>query len=253
MTAAPRVQSTLGVANKPICEDSFPDGTARTAGPPERQQRARTRGRLTVLLGALLLLGAAPPGAPAPSDCRVLDDFSKSPPGQFPAGWQARDEDGRPVYTVREEGGRRFLSAVSNGIGIQAGREVEWDLDAYPVLAWSWRPRQFAQGGDERSAKTNDSALAVYLLVPYSRTRGPRAVKYIWSERVPAGTRLESNGGLTRVRVLRSGAAGKGQWVEERVNVRDDYRQFFKEDRTPKPAGIAVLTDSDDTRSTAQG
>jgi Protein of unknown function (DUF3047) len=89
--------------------------------------------------------------------------------------------------------------------------------------------------------------------VPYSRIRGPKAVKYIWSEKVPVGTRLDSNLGLTQVRVLRSGTAGRGEWVEERVNVRDDYRQFFKEDKTPKPAGIAVLTDSDDTRSTAQG
>src|SRR5262245_47161785 len=49
------------------------------------------------------------------------------------------------------------------------------------------------------------------------------AVKYVWSERVPVGTRLESNGGLTQVRVLQSGTGQKGQWVDERVRVRDDY------------------------------
>ena len=32
-----------------------------------------------------------------------------------------------------------------------------------------------------------------------------------------------------------------------------DYQQFFGENETPKPAGIAVLTDSDDTKSTAEG
>ena len=56
------------------------------------------------------------------------------------------------------------------------------------------------------------------------------------------------------VRVLRSGAPEKkGEWVEERVNVRDDYKKFFDTKETPKPAGIAVLTDADDTSSTAQG
>ena len=78
-------------------------------------------------------------------------------------------------------------------------------------------------------------------------------MKYIWSERVPVGTRLSSNMGLTQVRVLRSGAEQKGQWIEERVNARDDYMQAFKVTEPPKPAGIAVLTDADDTQSSAQG
>ena len=45
----------------------------------------------------------------------------------------------------------------------------------------------------------------------------------------------------------------RGQWVEERVNVLEDYKRFFKEADIPRPAGIAVLTDSDDTKSQAQG
>ena len=91
------------------------------------------------------------------------------------------------------------------------------------------------------------------MLVDYSRVRGPKAVKYIWSERVPVGTHLTSNMGLTQVRVLRSGAPDDRQWVEERVNVREDFKKYFSESETPKPAGIAVLTDSDDTKSSAQG
>jgi len=94
----------------------------------------------------------------------------------------------------------------------------------------------------------------VYMLVPYSRIRGPKAVKYIWSERVPVDTRgLSSNGGLTQVRVLQSGTEKRDQWVDERVNVLADYKQLFGEGETPKPAGIAVLTDSDDTHSSAEG
>jgi hypothetical protein len=59
--------------------------------------------------------------------------------------------------------------------------------------------------------------------------------------------------GLTKARVLRSGPFRPGVWVEERVNVRDDYRRAFGEGKTPKPGGIAVLTDADDTRSSAAG
>jgi hypothetical protein len=185
--------------------------------------------------------------------CITIANFASNKIGEFPQDWRAREDEGKTVYTVREEAGRRFLAAVSRGVGIQAGKEREWDLNTYPVLAWSWRPREFPRGADERESGTNDSALAVYMLVPYSRIRGPKAVKYIWSEKVPVGTHLTSNMGLTQVRVLRTGTAGKDRWTEERVNVLEDYKKFFSESATPKPAGIAVLTDSDDTRSRAAG
>ena len=113
-------------------------------------------------------------------------------------------------------------------------------------------PVQFPLGSDERNAKTNDSALAVYAVFPHTYW-SVKSVKYIWSAVVPVGTHLTSSAGLTQVRVLRSGAQGKGGWVEERVNVLEDYRKYFETTEAPKPAGIAVLTDADDTGSSAQG
>lgn len=208
---------------------------------------------LALLLIAVALVTVAPISPEAQSECITLDDFSKATVGQFPSGWKPRKDEGTEIYTVREEGGVRFLRAESRGHGIQAAREIDsWDLAKYPVLAWSWRPREFPKGANEKGGK-NDSVLAVYMLVPHSQVRGPKAVKYIWSERVAVGTALTSNSDLTQVRVLRSGTAGANTWTEERVNVLADYRKRFGASGTPKPAGIAVLTDSDDTESTASG
>jgi hypothetical protein len=208
-------------------------------------------------LAAALAVGVLFPAAKVRAqgaDCLAIDTFADSEIGQFPAGWRARKDSGKVTYSVQEEGGQRFLRAISSGLGIQAGREYEWDLAKYPVLAWSWRPRLFPQGGDERESSKNDSALAVYMTVPHSRISGPKAVKYIWSERVPVGTRLSSNMGLTQVVVLRTGApASRESWVEERVNALEDYTRLFGEPPAAKPAGIAVLTDADDTRSRAEG
>ncbi len=122
----------------------------------------------------------------------------------------------------------------------------------YPVLAWSWRPIEFPAGSDERDAKTNDSALAVYAVFPHTAW-SVKSLKYIWSAVVPVGTHLTSSAGLTQALIRRSGTAGKGEWIDERVNVLEDYRKYFKATDAPKPAGIAVLTDSDDTGSGAQG
>ncbi len=214
---------------------------------------ARARGFL--ILAATGLVLAVLSGRPAAqSDCRTIEDFSKAKVGELPADWKLRKDSAKEAYRVAEESGIKFLHAAVKGLGVQAAKEYEWDLGAYPVLVWSWRPVEFPKGSDERDSKANDSALAVYMLVPYSRIRGPKAVKYVWSEKVPVGTRLDSNLGLTQVRVLRSGAPEKkGEWVEERVNVLEDYKKYFDVKETPKPAGIAVLTDSDDTNSSAQG
>jgi Protein of unknown function (DUF3047) len=209
------------------------------------------RRALAVLL--LVLAAGDHPARAQGADCIGLEDFSSSPLGAFPTGWAVRAEEGRPVYSVREENGRRFLRAVSRGVGVQAGLRREWDLARYPVLVWWWRPVEFPLGADERSLRASDSALAVYLLVASSSLVGPKAVKYIWSEKVPAGTRLSSNFGQTQVRVLESGTVRRGEWVEERVDALRDFRAYFAESGTPTPAGIAVLTDADDTRSSAQG
>ena len=209
---------------------------------------------VSLVLSAMLVAGAAAPTA-SQDACIVLHDFSRAKAGEFPPDWKPRKDEGREIYRVRDEGGQRFLHAEAKGTGIQAGLETpKWDLTQYPILTWSWRPRDFPRGGDERNSASNDSALAVYVAVPYSKVRGPRAVKYLWSEMVPVGTRLESNGGLTQVRVLRSGApASRDAWVEERVNALQEWKAAFKESNTPKVGGIAVLTDSDDTKSTAGG
>jgi hypothetical protein len=188
----------------------------------------------------------------AAQDCVTVDSFSKGKAGEFPPDWKPRKDAGREVYSIRETGGLRFLHALAKGLGIQAAKQYEWDPKAYPMLAWAWRPVEFPAGSDERQSKTNDSALAVYAVFPHSPV-SVKSLKYVWSAVVPAGTRLSSNAGLTQVLVIRSGTDKKGSWTEERVNVFEDYKKFFDEAETPKTSGIAVLTDSDDTKSTAQG
>jgi hypothetical protein len=202
---------------------------------------------VTAALAAVVL--AAPAGA---EECVTVDNFSKGTVGEFPPGWKPRKDSGRDVYSIQEKDGLRFLHALAKGLGIQAARQHEWDPKAYPMLAWSWRPVEFPAGSDERQSKTNDSAASVYAVFPHSPV-SVKSLKYIWSAVVPVGTRLTSSGGLTQVLVIRSGTEKKGAWTEERVNVLENYKKFFEEAETPKASGIAVLTDSDDTKSVAQG
>ena len=224
---------------------SGPSETSRTEGGPRVS-------RLAFVLCVFIPLVLVSPVSVRAQECIALEDFSAGKVGELPPGWKLRADEGRGVYTIQEEGGRRYLHAASQGLGIQAAKEITWDLARYPVLAWSWRPGEFPVGADEGNSKTNDSALAVYGVFPH-RMGSVRSVKYVWSAVVPIGTRLNSNMGLTQVRVLRTGTENKGRWTDERVNLLDDYRKYFSASDTPKPAGIAVLTDADDTKSRAQG
>ena len=203
----------------------------------------------------LLLLASSlltTPDSASAAECVAIEDFARGKVGEFPPEWKPRKDEGRSVYSVREEGGLRYLHAASRGLGIQAGREVAWSLGTYPILAWSWRPIEFPRNSDERKSRTNDSAVSVYAVFPSSPV-SVKSLKYIWSRVVPVGTHLTSSAGNTQVRVLRSGIEKAGQWVEEQVNVREDYQKYFGDSDVPKPAGIAVLSDSDDTKSSAQG
>ena len=232
------------VASRPIADLAERASRLRRA----LGRRARLP-RIVWLAAALMSLAAAPTSA---QQCITLEDFSTGTIGELPPGWKLRSDEGRGVYALAEQGGRRFLRADSKGIGIQAAKEIGWDLARYPVLAWSWRAVEFPANADERNAKTNDSAVSVYAAFPY-RMGSVKAVKFIWSAIVPVGTALSSNMGLTKARVVQSGTQDKGRWVEEKVNVLEAYRKGFDTSDTPKPAGIAVLTDSDDTKSRAQG
>ena len=204
----------------------------------------------TVLLLLVALL--ALPAVASAEDCVTIDNFAKGKVGEFPPDWKPRKDSGREVYAIQEMDGLRFLHAVAKGLGIQAAKQYEWDPKAYPILAWSWRPVEFPKGSDERQSKTNDSAVSVYAVFP-KNAWSVKSLKYIWSAVVPVGTQLTSSGGLTKVRVLQTGTGGSGGWTEERVNVLDDAKALFDGKEIPKPAGIAVLTDSDDTKSSAQG
>jgi hypothetical protein len=203
-----------------------------------------------IALAVLLALAAALAGSAGAVSCRELTTF-EGLAGGFPEDWKPKEERAREIYRILEEGGLRFVRATAEGTGVQIGLEVEWDLARQPVLAWKWRPRIFPAGADERQAGRNDSVLGVYAAFPHSPV-SVKAVKYVWSATVPAGTTATASRRLTRMIVLRSGSPETDGWIEEAVNVADDYRRLFGE--PPRsPRGIAVLTDADDTRSRAVG
>jgi hypothetical protein len=206
-----------------------------------------------LLIAALLV----PARAALAADRMRIDDFEADKEGLFPPSWSARREffggcsRADKVITVRSDNGNRYLAVDSNNDSCTAAKEFHYDLSHYRFLTWRWRARLLPAKGDEASKKTNDSAAGLYVCFR-GFARLPYCIKYVWSSTEPVGKVLDSpHRKATKIVVVRSGAENLGVWLQEKRNVYEDYQNVFGTKAVKDPVGIAVLTDSDDTRSRA--
>jgi len=207
---------------------------------------------LRVMLVALSLVLCVPWSCPALAQSAIHITFEGLEVGKPPPGWVSRNGNIGDVYTVQEEGGKKFLHADARGTAVQIGFEAKWPLKEHPVLEWQWRALILPDKGDEMKKATNDSVLGLYVV--FGRQPFIKTVKYVWSTTLPIGLSLESPfSSRTRMIVLESGDALLGKWVSERRDVLADYRRLFGKDDPPVTRGIAILTDADNTASRASG
>jgi hypothetical protein len=104
--------------------------------------------------------------------------------------------------------------------------------------------------GREDIKNKDDSPAGVYIvfkgMAPFNKI-----LKYVWSATLPVGTVTKSPyNGRTMIFIIESGKGKTGAWVSEQRNVAEDFRSAFGS-RPPEVAGIAIMTDSDDTKSSA--
>jgi hypothetical protein len=142
---------------------------------------------------------------------------------------------------------------------------VKWDINSYPILTWQWRVHRLPLGANEAKRGRNDSAAAIYVLfqrkqIPYLswRYQPVNVIKYIWSSSLPAGMVVKKKkiqfGSIIyegRFIVLESGNKKIGKWISEKRNVLKDYIRVFGKKPTYNPILIAILTDSNNTKSSA--
>jgi len=192
-------------------------------------------------------------------DSILVEDFDDALVGECPSNWmpwRGERDEARNMYTVREEeNGNRYLHADDDGASVIIQKRFQyWNANEYPVLSWRWRAQVMPEGGDERIGSKNDSAVSVYVVLDRNFFWIPRTLKYVWSTTLPIGTNHRREGvGRPHVIVLRSGNDRLGEWVEEKVNVQVDYIRVFGNPPPRKAVGIGILTDSNATRSDAQG
>ena len=168
------------------------------------------------------------------------------------AGWEEKVFEGRTVYETVRHNGRTVVRATSRGTasGLYLRRRI--DLDETPILRWTWRVDGTLGDIDERTRAGDDYSARVYVIRSHPvflwRTR---AVNYVWAgTRVTGETWPNAYTDASRHVAVRSGDTHAGEWVDERRDVRADFRELFGESVRYVDA-VAIMTDTDNTGAAA--
>ncbi len=174
----------------------------------------------------------------------LIDNFNSAIVGGFPnwGTYPLHKGKAKQVYSVQDEGGNKFLSAVDHqNISTPIFKEFNWDLAKFPYLKFKWRAKELPAGAQEISKSTNDSGCGVY--VGFGSKLSGVALKYVWSSGASLGNVWEKDKGKFFIIVKKSGSAGVGQWFDVTVQVAQDYQKYFNRSELRNPFGLGVLTD----------
>jgi len=166
---------------------------------------------------------------------RVLEDFHAKDTDGFPVNWQ--NENGRneararEAYKVQGEQNGTFL-AVRNADQRIKNKKIEWDPKAKPLLTWRWRLHKAPAGADPIAV--------IYVALDTDLLFIPVFTKYIWSGTKAEGTITEGGMFSGSEIVVQSGLAPT-EWVEERINVYEDFKRIHKHEPAEKAWGISLF------------
>jgi hypothetical protein len=230
-----------------------------------RAMPGRCRTKLVWVLGVLLLSGV-----PLQAEEKVLlrEEFTDLD------GWEPLvfdDIDRHTTYSVDHRGGESVLVAVSDDSASALINRETFSVADYPIIRWRWQVDTVYERGDYRTKQGDDYPLRVYVVFAYDPETAPLGMKityelaktfygeypphssvnYIWANQAEETEPVFSPYTDRSIMIpLQSGPQQVGRWVEQQVNVYEDYRTAFGEP-PPSVAAVAVMNDSDNTGEAA--
>ena len=204
-----------------------------------------------------------------------IGKFSLSRPGSvFPSGWKSLTFEKIPTHTqyslVKDED-QVVVKAVSKKSSSGLTREISIDPRKYPFVQWRWKIENILKNGDVTKKSGDDYPARLYITFEYDSSKvglfeqakyeGAKllygqyppigAITYIWESKSPIGT-MVPNPYTDRVTmiVLESGDTRLGEWITEERNVYEDFKKAFG-DEPPNISGVAIMTDTDNTKERA--
>lgn len=228
---------------------------------------------MNALARASMVLACALHGVCAHAAEQLITPFSSMQPGTAPAGWKPLilGQVPRSAYSLVRDGDATVLKAEADASASGLAYRFDPPISPNRTLRWRWEALELPPNGDTRQRASDDAVARVYVTfaVPLSRQSAVQQMRdatfrafygeappyatllYIWDTRAPVGA-IFANPYTDRVRniIIESGEKRAGGWLSVERNVATDYRRAFNED-SPPIRGVAVMTDSDNTKSRA--
>lgn len=225
-----------------------------------------------VLLGLFLCL----PSIPVCAETLLIGDFSGLKDSEsLPKDWEPlhfKDIERHTRYSPVHTDKGYAIKAESQNSSSGLIRRIRIDPLKYPVVEWHWKISNVYENGNAREKSGDDYPARLYITFSYEPDKvgffqkikfeaikvfhgeypPTSALNYIWASQVEKGEILP-NPFTDRVKMIavESGSANAGQWITERRNILDDYRKIYGED-PPEISGVAIMTDSDNTKESAE-
>jgi len=191
--------------------------------------------------------------AASQSNILTVGSFNGLKEGAAPAEWAIKEWKGKADVQIVKNGAASVLRLRSVKTSSALYKEIDFDIKDYPFLNWRWNVAEIPAGGDVRKKETDDQAAQIYVVFPkFPSQINSRMLGYIWDTSAPVGSSVTSAKlSTTKYIVLKSGKDEIGKWFSEKRNVYEDYKKLFDEE-PPKVGSIALMIDSDDTKTSAE-
>ncbi|MCK6553611.1 DUF3047 domain-containing protein [Candidatus Binatia bacterium] len=202
------------------------------------------------LLAAVVLTGLADTGIA--QNVLVREDFESGLSDRWvERGFPSIERTNR-FSLVSDPDGNRYLEAISDRSTSGKGLWLEFDPLRCAAVSWRWKISNVIATADLERKEGDDSAAKLYVVFDGPSRWNPvdkRLLIYVWDNRLPRGTVLPNAWEPEKARmvVLQSGAERVGQWVNERVDLANDFRRAFPGEESLQVEALAFMADTDNT------
>jgi len=173
-------------------------------------------------------------------------------------GWQEKIFKDRVLYVVETKYQDGYLRAQSDKACSGLLYKLNFSPLKHPMMSWQWKVTKFPDKSQSAASQSgwlekDDYAARVYVIFPSWNIFHIKSLEYIWDESLPEETVILSpNTSNIKIIVAQSGKDKVNDWVFEERDILQDYKKAFGKTPTQKVGAIALMTDADNTLSTAE-
>jgi hypothetical protein len=168
--------------------------------------------------------------------------------------WESHEFNDETTYVLRTENDGKVLQAMSKASASGMFNKTKVDIKKYPYLNWRWKVNKPLENLNEEQKSGDDYAARIYVLVSdgwfFWQTK---ALNYVWSsrEQSPESWPNAYAPDNTLMMPLRNNSDGLAQWHVEKRNIQEDLKAWLGKTYEEVEA-IAIMTDADDSKSSAE-